>query len=102
MSVLCHGTNSEVAALTHGRREVGGAGSGKLASAVRVGAARPADFTQVIVDTTVPEKAISFATDARLMHRARERLVRLAWARGIKLRQSYARVGKFALIATLM
>ena len=58
----------------------------------------PADFTQVIVDTTVQEKAISFPTDARLMHRARERLVRLARARGIKLRQSYARVGKFALI----
>jgi IS5 family transposase len=32
------------------------------------------------------------------MHRARERLVRLAQARGIKLRQSYPRVGKFALI----
>jgi IS5 family transposase len=69
-----------------------------LASAIRMGAARPADFTQVIVDTTVQEKAISFPTDARLMHRARERLVRLARARGIKLRQSYARVGKFALI----
>src|SRR6266403_3583939 len=47
-----------------------------LASAIRMGAARPADFTQVIVDTTVQEKAISFPTDARLMHRARERLVR--------------------------
>ena len=70
-----------------------------LASAIRMGAARPADFTQVIVDTTVQEKAISFPTDARLMHRARERLVRLARAtKGIKLRQSYARVGKFALI----
>ena len=69
-----------------------------LASAIRMGAARPADFTQVIVDTTVQEKAISFPTDARLMHRARERLVRLARASGIKLRQSYARVGKFALI----
>ena len=41
-----------------------------LASAIRMGAARPADFTQVIVDTTVQEKAISFPTDARLMHRA--------------------------------
>src|SRR5271163_4917654 len=39
-----------------------------LASAIRMGAARPADFTQVIVDTTVQEKAISFPTDARLMH----------------------------------
>jgi IS5 family transposase len=39
-----------------------------------------------------------FPTDARLMHRARERLVRLARKHGIKLRQSYERVGKFALI----
>jgi IS5 family transposase len=61
-------------------------------------AARPSDFAEVIVDTTVQEKAISFPTDARLMHRARERLVRLARAKGIKLRQSYWRLGKFALI----
>jgi transposase, IS5 family len=32
------------------------------------------------------------------MHKARERLVRLAKTHGIDLRQSYARVGKFALI----
>ena len=32
------------------------------------------------------------------MHRARERLVRLAKATGVSLRQSYARVGKIALI----
>jgi IS5 family transposase len=39
-----------------------------------------------------------FPTDARLLNRAREILVRLAARHGIKLRQSYARVGKFALI----
>ena len=39
-----------------------------------------------------------FPTDARLVNRAREILVRLAKRHGIKLRQSYARVGKFALI----
>ena len=32
------------------------------------------------------------------MHRARERLVRLAKAHGVALRQSYARIGKRALI----
>jgi IS5 family transposase len=52
----------------------------------------------VIVDTTVQEKAITFPTDAKLMHRARERLVRLAKKHGVVLRQSYARVGKVALI----
>ena len=69
-----------------------------LAVATRSGAAKPADFRQVIVDTTVQEKAITFPTDAKLMHRARERLVRLAQKHGVRLRQSYARVGKIALI----
>jgi transposase, IS5 family len=69
-----------------------------LAVAARVGAAKPADFRQVVIDTTVQEKAIAFPTDAKLMHRARERLVRLAKRHGVRLRQSYARVGKAALI----
>lgn len=69
-----------------------------LATATRTGAAKPADFTRVIVDTTVQPKAIAFPTDARLLHRARERLVRLAQKHGVALRQSYVRVGKVALI----
>lgn len=36
--------------------------------------------------------------DAKLLNRAREKLVRLAQRHGVSLRQSYARVGKFALI----
>ena len=44
-------------------------------------------------------KAVAFPTDAKLMHRARERLVRLAKKHGVTLRQSYERVGKQALIA---
>jgi len=69
-----------------------------LAVAVKVGAAKPRDFTQAIVDTTVAEKNVAFPTDAKLIHRARERLVRQAKAAGIDLRQSYKRVGKYALI----
>jgi IS5 family transposase len=46
----------------------------------------------------VQPKAVAFPTDAKLMHRARERLVRLAEKLGIELRQSYVRVGKWALI----
>ena len=67
--------------------------------ATRTGAARPADFSKVIVDTPVQPKAVAFPTDAKLMHRARERLVRLAKKHGVGLRQSYGRVGKHALIA---
>lgn len=69
-----------------------------LATATRTGAAKPADFAKVIVDTTVQPKAVAFPTDAKLMHRARERLARLAKKHGLALRQTYARVGKFALI----
>src|SRR6202044_1783409 len=70
-----------------------------LSVATRTGAARPAAFSKVIVDTTVQPKAVAFPTDAKLMHRARERLVKLARKTGVSLRQSYERVGKHALIA---
>ena len=70
-----------------------------LSAATRAGAAKPSDFSKVIVDTTVQPKAVAFPTDAKLMHRARERLVRLAKKHGVPLRQSYARVGKRALMA---
>ncbi len=44
------------------------------------------------MDTTVQEKAITVPTDAKLMHRARERLVRLAKQNDVPLRQSYTRL----------
>jgi hypothetical protein len=56
-------------------------------------------FSKIIVDTTVQEKAVAFPTDAKLMHRARERLARLAKKHGVALQQSYERIGKHALIA---
>lgn len=69
-----------------------------LGVAHRTGALRTKDLKRVTVDTTVQEKAVAFPTDAKLIHRARERLVRLAREHGVPLRQSYARVGKRALI----
>jgi len=69
-----------------------------LAAAVKTKAMRIADLHQAVVDTTVQEKAAAFPTDAKLAHRARERLVGLAKRHGVRLRQSYARVGRFALI----
>ena len=70
-----------------------------LSAATRTGAAKPSDFSKVIVDTTVQPKVVAFPTDAKLMHRARELLVRLAKKHGVTLRQSYVRVGKRALMA---
>jgi IS5 family transposase len=46
----------------------------------------------------VEPKAITFPTDAKLLHRARERLVRLARRQGVKPRWPYWRMGKLALI----
>ncbi|MER9502757.1 transposase, partial [Mesorhizobium sp. M0587] len=69
-----------------------------LSLAVKTGAMKPADTRQVIVDTTVQPKNVMFPTDAKLIQRARERLVRLARKTGLNLRQSYVRVGKLALI----
>ena len=69
-----------------------------LAVAVKTKAMKVSDLTEVIVDTTVQEKAVMFPTDAKLLHRARERLVKLAKKHGIRLRQTYVRVGKLALI----
>jgi IS5 family transposase len=52
----------------------------------------------VNVDTTVQEKAITFPTDTKLCHRMRIKLVQASKKRGIKLRQTYVRVGKRACI----
>jgi len=69
-----------------------------LAIAAKTKALKPADLACVVIDTTVQEKNIAFPTDAKLVNRAREKLVKLAKKEGVRLRQSYARVGKFALI----
>src|SRR5260370_5307639 len=68
-----------------------------IAAAHRQQALKPSEIRRVNVDTTVQEKAIAFATDARLYHKARCVLVREAQRGGIDLRQSYRRVGKRAL-----
>jgi IS5 family transposase len=69
-----------------------------LSVATRTEAIKPSDLNRIIVDTTVQPKNVMFPTDARLLNRAREILVRLAKRQGLALRQSYTRVGKFALI----
>lgn len=55
-------------------------------------------ISNVNVDTTVQEKAITFPTDTKLCHRMRVKLVLAAKKRGIKLRQTYVRIGKRACI----
>jgi IS5 family transposase len=74
-----------------------------LSVATKTGAMKPSDLSRVIpafarTDTTVQPKNVMFPTDAKLLNRAREILVRLAKKNGLVLRQSYVRVGKLALI----
>src|ERR1700752_4471742 len=69
-----------------------------LSVATRTKAIKPSELSRVIVDTTVQPKNVTFPTDAKLLNRVREKLVRLGQLAGVGLRQSYARLGKFALI----
>jgi IS5 family transposase len=69
-----------------------------LSSAERAGALRLKDVRRVIVDTTVQPKNIAFPTDAKLLYSSIVRLGCLCRRHGIKLRQTYMRVGKRALI----
>jgi IS5 family transposase len=62
------------------------------------GALATKDLERVVVDTTVQPKAVAHPTDARLTHKAIEKIVGFAKANGISLRQSYLRVAKRAAI----
>jgi transposase, IS5 family len=62
------------------------------------GAVKPTSLKRVSVDTTVQPKAIAHPTDAKLLNRSRERLVRLAKKQGVALRQSYQRKGPQAVL----
>ena len=64
----------------------------------KTGAIETKDLERVAVDTTVQPKAITHPTDAGLMHRALQKLVKLARRHRVELRQSYLRVAKRAAI----
>jgi IS5 family transposase len=69
-----------------------------LAVGLKTGAVKESSLERVSVDTTVQSKAISHPTDAKLLNRSRERLVRLAQKLQIELRQSYRRKGPQAVL----
>ena len=69
-----------------------------LSVAHKTGAIDSKDLERVVVDTTVQPKAVAYPTDARLMHRALQKLVGFAKREGIVLRQTYLRVAKRAAI----
>ena len=63
-------------------------------TAVHTGAVAPQDMQRVIVDTTVQEKAVAFPTESRLLEIARHKVVGVARAAGIALKQTFAHEGK--------
>jgi IS5 family transposase len=67
-----------------------------IAVAMRTQAVTPQACARVTVDTTVQTKAVAHPTDSHLMIRGIETLNRLAKRHGVKLRQSFVRVGKHA------
>lgn len=69
-----------------------------LHTAHQLGALETKNLKRTVVDTTVQPKAITFPTDAKLRYKAITSLVKLAKQNQVKLRQSYVRVGKLALI----
>ena len=100
---FCHALPFDRSSMTRWRQRMGEERIASLlqeslAVAVKTGAMKPEDTKRVILDTTVQPKNVMFPTDAKLLNRARESLVRLARKVGIDLRQSYRRVGKLALI----
>jgi IS5 family transposase len=86
--------------LSHWRKRLGDKLELLLAESLRVaheaGALRTRDLKRVTVDTTVQPKAITFPTDAKLLHAAIKGLNRLAGKCGVRLRQSYLRIAKRA------
>jgi IS5 family transposase len=97
-SYFQHELPVNASSLTRWRQRLGEQGmesllSATIEAALESKAVKARDLKRVTVDTTVQEKAIAFPTDSKLYNRARERLVRLAKAQGVPLRQSYVRVG---------
>ena len=84
--------------MTRWRQRLGEAGAETMLketieTGLRMKAIKPTQIQRVNVDTTVQTKAVRFPTDARLYNRARERLVKTARDCGLKIKQSYERVG---------
>jgi IS5 family transposase len=100
---FCHRLPFERSSLTHWRQRLGEEQlvaliQESLSVAHKTGALATRDLERVVVDTTVQPKAIAHPTDARLCHRALEKLVDLARRNDVPLRQSYRRVAKRAAI----
>ena len=85
------GLPCDASELTHFRKRIGTAGAEKiLAATIRLHGER-AKENEVVVDTTVQEKNITFPTDTKLAAKIVRGGVKMARRHGVKLRQSFER-----------
>jgi IS5 family transposase len=84
--------------LVHFRKRIGKEGVEKLLALSVQLQGKDAKSRDVIVDTTVQEKNITFPTDAKLYRKIVSKCNKIAETEGIELRQSYSRTMKKLLI----
>lgn len=88
--------------LTRWRQRIGPEGIEKILQAsiqvaVETQTVTPNELSKTICDTTVMPKAITHPTDAKLIQRSMERIVKAARKAGVTLHRSYQRVARWAL-----
>jgi IS5 family transposase len=103
MQYFEHEKPIDSSSMTRWRKRLGESGAEQMLkqtieSAVGMKALKPVQVVHINVDTTVQTKEIRYPTDARLYDRARERLVKEARKAGLKVKQSYERVGRRLLM----
>lgn len=65
-----------------------------ITMAVAIGLIKSEQLRRVVVDDTVMPKAIAHPTDSKLLERSREKIVEIAAANGIALKQTFEKGGK--------
>ncbi len=85
--------------LTHFRNRIGSEGAEKIFKNSIDIHGKSARENEVVIDSTVMEKNITFPTDVKLYRKIIERCRKIAEAESIPLRQSYRRVEKKLLLA---
>jgi len=103
MRYFQHRMPIDPSSMTRWRQRLGDAGAEQMLRAtidagIEMRVIHPAELKRINVDTTVQTKAIRFPTDARLYQRMRERLVKVARAEGLTIKQSYKHVGRRLLM----
>ncbi len=99
MEYFQHEPPTHPSSLSRYRTRLGPAGCEELlrrtiVAGLAEGVIEKRDLTEVLVDTTVMEKAITYPTDSKLYLKSLLRLNRVARQSGIELRQSYTRTAK--------